>query len=738
MPIRIVNNTFTDIFSNDLGFYQSNAGDKVTLTVDIEANIQITEDAQTTIQLNWIDQELQLFSAKSYLEEGFRLGDSVDWLLITIADGSIFQTTSTTINYVDDNIMRVDDAFGSTFDETLYNIRILTSRVHDDLVVNFNHALNDGAPSLNSLIDNEVTSIKFLALDAMSVAGTVNGSLVGNQSGQYLISGVITRAANAYSSRVYSLELVFVNSGVIDSTWFDFGDCLRLSLEYKFFSLSGETANVPSIKWSDNADTGWFGEAFNTGVIDSTLTTGISSIDYAVETTGNIVFDTSATEFYLGAQYVSTDPDRYKNKVSNQNTLSLLLNDYTALGTGVKTSVGGLYEIEVNSINTVSTVTTVNITFRPLSGFATLMDSFDVGDRLFYIWIKAGNVNHLAFNGQLTKAVNTELPLLMKTLSLNRHDNNTVIGTTANLVRSTNTEDDLFYYGKMQATPYTIFSGARFQIVAKNSSTLEEFILEEMFFDFSTVGIDANGEYLLDISQGVANNLQTTNTKKTARIYKDPLSNQFIIYYPFVNRWEYWLTQANASNDFYPNKNKDWVDYITGNWSIACRTRLEGDINYSKDLRLTIKDYDSESLISSVITYYRADGSPTTVLWKNEVMTIKATHTYTGYTAVSSWGEITIEDYEGSPRWNSSTEVAFDGNINNPLQAITGSYITSSSSTSETILSCNLDTSKLNNLNFKVTSKIFLDVVEAIGLVFQNEQGVQAQNEDFLDTQNEA
>ena len=738
MPIRIVDNTFTDIFGNDLGFYQSNAGDKISLLVDLEANIRITENPSVTIDLNWTDQEFLLFSSLTFLDEGFRVGDAITWELLTKTDGTIARTTNANITYVDDSVMRLDAGFGATFDHSLYYIRIYTTRVHDDLVVNFNHVLNSSPASFNSLIDNEITAVKFSGLNAMIVTGVVSGSLVGKQSGQYLISGSIERMTDAYSSRIYELTLVFVNSGVYDSEWFDFGDCLKLALEYKFFSLAGETANIPSIKWTETANTGWFNEAFNSSVIDSTLTTGIDALDYAVDTTVDFVFDTSATEFYLGAQYISTDPDRYKNKVDNQNALGLLLNDYTALSTGTKASVGGLYEIIVNSVTTVSTTTTVNITFSPLAGFETLFDSFDLGDRLFYIWVKAGNVNHLVFNSQLTKAVDTELPLTMKTQSLNRHDNNTTTGTQVNLVRSSNTEDDLFFYGSIQYAANAIFSGVRFQILAKNSVTLEEFVLEEMLFDFSNTPIDSNGYYLVDISQGVSNNLQETNTKKTARLYNDPSSDLLLIYYPFVNDWRYWITQSNASNDFYPNKNKNWVQYITGNWSLACRTRLEGDISYSKDLRLTIKDYDTEPLISSVITYYRADGSLTTSLWRNEVMTIKATHTYTGYTALSSWGEITIEDFEGSPRWNSSTVVEFDGNINNPLQAISGDYITSSSTTSETILSCKLDTSKLDNLNFKVTSKIFLDVVEAIGLVFQDELGVQAQNEDFLDTQNEA
>jgi hypothetical protein len=737
MPIRIVNNTFTDIFSNDLGFYQSNAGDKVTLVVDLEANIRVTENATTTIQMNWTDQEFLLLSAQSFLTEGFRVGDSVTWELLLKSDGTTFRTTNTTINYVDDSLMRVDDSFGAAFDNTLYYKRILTSRVHDDLVVKFNHTLNDSPASYNSLIDNETTSIKFSTIDGMSVAGTVNGALVGNQSGQYLISGVIERMADAFSSRVYELTLVFVNSGVLNSEWFEFGDCLKLALDYKFYSLAGETANIPTLSWTETANTGFFGEAFNTSVVDSTLTTGITSIDYAVATTADIVFDTSETEFYIGAQYISTNTDRYKNKVENQNTLGLLLNDYTALTTGTKTSIGGLYEIEINSINTVSTVTTVNITFTPLAGFETLMDSFDLGDRLFYIWIKAGNVNHLAFNSQLTKSVNTELPLIMKTHSLNRHDNNTTVGTDSNLVQSTDTEDDLFFYGSMQYTKSIAYTGVRFQILVKNSLTLEEFTLEEMLFDLSVTPRDADGYYLINDSQAVANNLQTTNTKKSANLYNDSSSNLLFLYYPFVNKWQYWLTQANAANHFYPNKNKDWVDYIGGDWTIECRTRLEGEVNYSKDLTLTIKDYNSEPLITSVITYYRADGSLTTSLWKDEIMTVKATHTYTGYTAVSSWGEITIESYEGSPRWNSSTVVAFDGNINNPLQPISGGVLTKTATTNETILSCKVDTSKLDTLQHKFTSKIFLEVVDGVGLIFQNEVAVQAQDEDFLNTQNE-
>ena len=735
MPIKIVDNTFTDIFGNALTFYRANAGDKIIQTVDIEANIQVTESALISFQLNWIDNEIQLLGNTTFLDEGLRLGDSILWELYN-ADGTLHTSTADTISYLDDYTLRLTGTFGGYFDQSAYTMRVVTTRALSDLEVNLNHVLQDGNATFNSLIDNELTIIKFVDVAGLSVAGTLNGALIGKQSGQYLISGSILRNADAFSSRQYTLTLTYIQSGAYKSEWFDFGSCLKLAIQYKFFSLPNETAHIPILKWSETADTGWFNEAYNVGVIDSTLTTGIDTLAYNLPTTTDIVINSTSSDLYIGAQYISTDPDYYKNKVDNQNDLGLLLDAYIPLAVGTYTSNGGLYTIDINSITLVVTTYTINITFTPLAGFDTLIESFEVGDRLFYIWVNAGTVNHLIFADQVYKSFSSELPLFVEGINYIRHDNLTEIATGGTVLK-TNTEDDLALYCKFGMTPFVVYNGIRTTIRAINSVTLEEFDLQTAFFSFSGAPIGSNGRYLIDSYQGVTNNLQSTSPKKTAHLVADGTSNFSTIYYPFLNNWRDWLAQTNASTDFYPNQNQNWVDYISGNWTIVNELSLEtDDVIYTKQFNLPISNYDTEPAITSVITYKREDATLTTSLFTDELMTVIATHTYTGYTAISSWGEITIEDFEGNPRWNSSTKVAYDGNPNNPLQPITGLYITSNATTSETILTYNIDTSKLTGSDFKVTSKIFLEVVTVIGFEFQNSEAVQGQTEIFLDTQN--
>lgn len=740
MPIRIVSNEFTDIFGNDLTFYQANAGDKIIQTVVIEDLIQVTETIDKSIQVDFIDGKLQLLGS-SWLEEGFRLNDSIT--IETYQSGSLVTSTSKTITYIDDNWIRLNSTL-TYFNETLYTIRVKTSRYHNDLELKFNHILNSATSGTQSLIDQEETKVIFNNIDALSVSGSVNGSLVGKQSGQYLISSVLTRNTDAYDSRVYTLVNTFIQSGVYDSTWFDFGDCLKLALEYRFYSLPNETAYPTILKWSEEANTGWFNEAYNVSVIDSELRQGITSIDYSSPTTTDIVIKTSSTNFQIGACYVSIDTNYYKNKVSNQNSLSLLLDSYSALSTTTYSSDGGLYEITVNSITTVGLNTTINITFTPLTGFETLISSFDDGNRLFYIWIKAGNVNHLVFNSQLTKTISTTRDLTLYEVSgYFKHGENidTPITSFSSLLKA-NKEDDLaFYSGFYNTELFTNLSYFKISLIAYNSVTTESFELQSMSYDLTTVQLNSSGDLILNETKSILNNLGANNKKKYSYLKYDNANNIFIIYYPFLLDWKYWNTLSTASNDFYPNQNNDWLNYNTGNWSLKTNLSLvtKDSINYTKNVDLPIYDYDTEPLINTSITLLKSNGSNALALFNGEQMYIKALHEHIGIDYTSAWGEITIENFETNQRWNISTIVPFDFNTSNPMSPLSGNYasISKNIATQTTEIVCKLDTTKLqilgNSNKFKITSKIYLsDPIQNVAFVFQNDAFIGSQENNKL------
>lgn len=731
MGLKHISNTYTDIFGNVTTSYKANAGDKIVLTTKIEANILIQEDNVNSFQIDWVNNQLQLLGSKSWLKEGFRVGDTVSLKLYEKSTWTLFNTTSLTVDAVDNTYIRFTSGFGGYFDKNAYIIQVSCTRNYDELDFNLNHIDQLSNPTYNSLIDGELTTFKFKSLDSLSVSGTKTGLLIGKQSGQYLISSVLTRNADAHSSRVYTIVTTFIQSGIYNSKWFALGTCLKLCYKYSFYSVAGDISNLQTLEFSENANTGWFDEPFNTEVINSTLTTGITSLDYASASTHTVVIDSSSTALYLGACYISTDETYYKNKVDNQQDLSYLLNAYIPLAVGTYTDFNSGYEIEITSVTTVGTVHTIDFTFTPL--FTTFIESCDEDNRLFYIWVRCGNINHLVFSNQLTKQVDSELPLTVDSdeTYFIRHNINSESDVSKVLSKS-NIEDDLAFRSSFGFTPLDVWNSLKLSIIAYNSVTFEEFELDKVFFDLSNAKINSSGQYILNEYQSVGNDLPTTSLKKNAHLTSDLTGDFWTVYYPFVNNWREWEEQLNAPNDFYPNQNNNWLNYITGDWSIKAKITLSNsttDYVYKKSL--PISDYNTESLITTTFELYRSDNTLVTALLDGEIMTLKAIHDHNSILGTSIWGEITIEETESSPRYLLSTEIDYDNNANSPIYPISGLRLAQSTVSNITTFSCLLDVSKLNK-NAKVTSKIYIsDGVE--GVEFEDGEFIQFEDNSYLE-----
>jgi hypothetical protein len=310
-----------------------------------------------------------------------------------------------------------------------------------------------------------------------------------------------------------------------------------------------------------------------------------------------------------------------------------------------------------------------------------------------------------------------------------RHNLNTNTATLQTIDK-TNTEDDLALYSVFDLPTNTIYDGLRISIIAKNSVTLEDFDLESLFFDFGGYVINGSGQYIINSSVSVSNNLPSTSAKKIASISNDLTTDKLSLYYPFINRWEYWQTLLTASSEFYPNQNNNWLNYITGDWKVYAKISLENEVSYYKEIEVPISDYDTTPQIVSTIELYRQDGTLTTSLFSGEIMTIKAKHVYGGYSNGSTWGMITVESFESQPRYILSTIVPYDNDISNPLKPISGSYATTTAGTSEVEFSCLLDVDKLDSKS-KITSKVFVLETAVIGFEFDNDSLVQFDNNSY-------
>ena len=249
-----------------------------------------------------------------------------------------------------------------------------------------------------------------------------------------------------------------------------------------------------------------------------------------------------------------------------------------------------------------------------------------------------------------------------------------------------NLEDDFGFSGIFRLEESTIYESMTARIEAFNSVTLESFTLNQVFFDFTSVPFNGT-QHLLNLTIPVQSQLPTTSVKRDASLFLLPSADipgeyGINLYFPFLYRWEYWLSQNNADSDFYPNdQTKNWYPYdTTGDWTVRLHVQLiKGGLAYVFDDDVTIKNYDSDPEINQTIELYRVStGQNVQVVIEGELHKVIATHTLTdgtGWDQTGTWGMITVEPTESSPRYLVSTVVPYDYNPNNPLSPISGTLV---------------------------------------------------------------
>jgi len=687
MPVIITNKSYTDNFGNSgLNAYKNNAGDRFNITLDVESNIRVLSGPSAYLNINPIDNQIEWVGG-NYLEEGFRTGDSVK---ITIYDalGASLVSWNATINYVDETIIDLSSLQAAGYDigagERLEIIVRLRGR--SDLEVFFNHVLNSSSPGSDfSLIDGEGTRILFEDFGSLSIGNFQPGILVGNQSGQFLISAQISRDPNPGNlTRAYRLSIDFVQSGIYNSSWFQSTECLKLYIRMAFSSLLGEADDLYSIIFSEGADTGFFGEPFNSGVNDSTLIQGITGdVSYCSPSTHTIIVDGPTSDVGLGAAYISIDESYYKNRIYRQNQITILLNTFSIglpFAISQSNEFNASYTITIDNINVAGSQTEITFTFTPNVFFNSFMDDRDLGDRLFYFWVKCGSINHLIFADQLTCELPEGDPLVMiNEASFLDHSQNvdTYSGTLDSI--SFDTEDDAGFFGNFLLEKNKIYDNLSIKIEAFNVITEEDFTLSEFLYNFNGIQISGDGRYLLNESQNIISSLPTNSLKRNSNFKLDPSidsGNNYgvSLYVPILLRWEYWLQQLNASSDFWPTQNRNWEQYDNfGAWIVRIEIILsDGILSHPYRKKIQINPYDFEDNINSQIEIYReSTGQNVGIVIEGELMRVVATHEIlNGQWFGSAWGMITVEPKESAPRYICSSVLPFDNNLSNPLRPL--------------------------------------------------------------------
>ena len=718
MPIKVTNKSFTSL-GNTTTFLKANVGDPIQSTLTIEESIAVNSANNNTLQ-NSVLQNIITWVGGDFEEEGFRTGQTITITTYTISTGVYLANTTTTIDWVIGGQMKVASTLSSWYSFPDEAVSIFTTSARQGLKLDVNNVSNGTPGNQYSLLDGEASTYSF---DLSGISYPVQGVAVGNQSGMFSVSTSVDLVSSSGGVRTYSLVTNFIQSGLYNSNLYDFDNCLKLYQRMSWETLIGEPYDNTIEVFNDDANTGWFNQAYNTEAIDSTIVQSVSEINYCEDTIATFVVNSANPPTFFGGAYVSGDTNYYKNKSDSASKYSMMLGS-VAMNIGQSYASqpnenGSQWLFETLSIISVGTQHTINIKINPNGAFNTFMTSMPDGNRTFYLWCKVGNVNLLVFNGQLTCTPVGTLPLTMIKSEYFDHSQQLTNTDVLETGVTANVEDDLAFCGKFRFPIKFINDYLNAKIEAYNLTTDESFTLQQTSFNLSGIPL-VNFQQVIDLEAPIFPSLPTTSVKRVATLSNDSSIDFGInygvkLYFPFIYRWEYWIAQLNANADFFPNnQTRDWVDYgTTGDWRLRLVVdNARGENLYQYTDLINILDYNSDAnILQQIELYIDASSTNVQVVTEGQLMRVTATHTLvdgSAWTQDTVWGMITIEPTESSPRWLSSTAIDYDNNLSNPLYPLTGLRCSLTFPTTDVAkLECFFDPGKINLSNgVKFTSKI--------------------------------
>lgn len=720
MPIIQKTKTFADIFGGSTNFLQVNTGDSFTFELEIDESISVTSGNGNTINNN-ATLDIITWLGGSWAEEGFRAGDGIQITIYNTQTGAVSGLQLTTIDYIQDEEMKVNATTSTWYDFQTEAVMIfVTSRAREGMELSVNFVANGSQGNEFSLLDGEPTRFNF---DFKNNPGPVyNGIAFGDRSGQFNIVANCELTGSTSALRTYVLTISATLPDIYNANFFNFNNCLKLYARMNWESLLGEPFdNLESI-YNDDADTGWFDMGFNSAPVDATLIQGVNELAFDSPTAGNFIIETTSNDYAFGSAYISGDENYYKNQPESQSNLSMIIpTQIPTLGTPINSFQiqGRGYTLTIHAVITSGNQRIVSFTFDPNSTFASYMQSRPEGDRKMYIWARFGNTNVLVFQDQMTSApAVTKVQTFLRSGYLDHSENITSV-TGVDMNYSGNVEDDIAFVGVWRTRFSEQTTYFRIGIEAFHVSSNESFTLQQSNISFANIP-QVQGAYVVNEILPINSELPTTSVKRDAFLTRETSVDNSVgyglkVYYPFLFNWRYWLAQANANVDFYPDQQtQNWVPYgNTGPWRL--RINMEYDRageNFQYLDEIVIKDYETNPNLIQIIELKRAiDNSVVDVIVEGEMHKIvvqNVTSSGEVWNQATTWGMITIEPTEASPRWISSTAIDFDNDTNNPLTPLSGLRCDLTfPSPDNARLECFFDPSKLNLSNgVKITGKI--------------------------------
>lgn len=176
--------------------------------------------------------------------------------------------------------------------------------------------------------------------------------------------------------------------------------------------------------------------------------------------------------------------------------------------------------------------------------------------------------------------------------------------TTAFIDREKFTEDELVAYTHLElfrdpAVLLVEFIKYTVKLMMVHTTSLTEFTVETKSINLPSVG-SGNVTPNFNLSQNRPFHIPATEIRKYILARKNGLlgGGDYEFAYPFLNRWEYWVSLVSAANSFYNNTqpndglNHDWEHYIGNNWTARYVFELNTKINGVPAIYSDYLDFD--------------------------------------------------------------------------------------------------------------------------------------------------
>ena len=728
-------NLNTLFYTDDL---VGNVGDRFRLELEVKTSISV--DTSETELYKFTSTQI---SAPNYnfLAGGFRVGDEINVRTDSLTSGTLTNAGIYTITGITETTITVNTSINFWYDPANEFLTVLALPQNlttggyqylKGLTTSLNFVETNNPGNTSSVIDGENILVTFEDLTNIFGGSNSDGNQVGNKSGAYIESSKVFDLSNSLNTvfKQYRIEIIFILTGAYRPDLFELGNTLNPYIEINLSREPLATNNLFTLPILEVGNLGYFNEPYNIGSQTFNVIDSINELDY--QTGGSYDFSIESTipgtgpspvPWGFGAMYISTSASYYKNKPETQSELSMVIPTST-INITASSSLnpdGAGYDLQIINQNTVGNVFSGTLVFTPNPEFNVFMQGREDGDRRLVVWVKINDVNIVIADVQADIIPTVAGPFILTSTKFFDHSQNVneYLPSANELSYEANIEDDLAFLCKFDLAFNTKLTSIQGEIVAYNIVTEDEFTLQNVTFD--TEGIPViGGKYVFNESNTVFSQLPNTSVKEVATLKLDPANDTAttygaVFYLPFIYRWEYWIAQLNANNDFYPdNQNKNWVPYgTTGNWRLRVKmSKVEGLLEYINRIALDIKDYDSNPDITQSLEIIRvSDGNTINVVLANEDQLVKGRHILTNggtWDQASVWGQITIEPTESNPRYISSTILPFDNDVNNPLTPISGLYATLTFPSPDTaLIECNLDPTKMDiSDGCKITTKI--------------------------------